>query len=232
MFSVKANFRTEFELPDDYIVIPLGRRCASAIACKMANLRKASYPFDWVQPALPKIIQSVLENNFDGFLPNFQNGNITNRYSIEFTHFNPDINKGIGEYERRITRFMDVLKGKTKLYFVFINEDYLYDKKERDGKRTADIFSDMIDLEKYLKQQFQNINMDIIYFDFVEHITPSNSNIYCVKIDTMTVFDNYHSISTENLRIYCGSFLSTLFKTKLTINGQESDDSFIVNENI
>jgi hypothetical protein len=54
---------------DNYYVIPFGHRCSSALACKYANLRKFSLPFDWTRPLFPQRIQRVLENNFLNFMP-------------------------------------------------------------------------------------------------------------------------------------------------------------------
>jgi hypothetical protein len=45
-------------------VIPFGHRCTSAIAIKLADLRKFSLPFDWTCPLFPDKIKNVLQNGF------------------------------------------------------------------------------------------------------------------------------------------------------------------------
>ena len=63
MFSYVINNPNNFVIKNDYFIIPFGHRCSSALACKYANIRKFSLPFDWTIPSFPKKIQTVLENN-------------------------------------------------------------------------------------------------------------------------------------------------------------------------
>nr|QOI90609.1 hypothetical protein HWQ62_00478 [Pyramimonas orientalis virus] len=64
MFSSSIQFDS-FVHPSKYIVVPLGHRCSSALACKFAQLRKTSLPFDWVNYAFPKNVQMAIQNNMD-----------------------------------------------------------------------------------------------------------------------------------------------------------------------
>ena len=47
------------------------------------------------------------------------------------------------------------------MYFVYINEDYLYDEKYREKEFNDNIFSQMLELELYLKNILKLI---IIYY--------------------------------------------------------------------
>jgi len=68
MFSYIINNPNNFVIiQNDYEIIPFGHRCSSALACNYANIRKFSLPFDFGRPFFPKIIQTILENNFIGF---------------------------------------------------------------------------------------------------------------------------------------------------------------------
>jgi len=56
MFSYtqhSANADVGFCPNANYITIPFGHRCTSAIACKMAGLRNFSLPFDWINSGYP-----------------------------------------------------------------------------------------------------------------------------------------------------------------------------------
>ena len=75
------------------------------MACKYANVRHFSLPFDWTIPLFPKKIQKVLENNFDDFIPDVYNGIFYNKYDFLLDHFNSNIINGIEEYKRGIDRF-------------------------------------------------------------------------------------------------------------------------------
>ena len=89
---------------EDYYVIPFGHRCSSALAIKLASLRKMSLPFDWTIPLFPKKIKNVLENNFEDFIPDVHNNIFHNKYGFYLAHFNNNIDEGIKQYERRIER--------------------------------------------------------------------------------------------------------------------------------
>ena len=124
-FKYNINPNIIINNTEDYYVIPFGHRCSSALAIKYASLRKMSLPFDWTIPVFPKKIKNVLENNFKDFIPDVHNNIFRNKYDFGLAHFNNNIDEGIKQYERRIERFKKIIKGDTKMYFVYINEDYL-----------------------------------------------------------------------------------------------------------
>lgn len=111
---------------EDYYIIPFGHNCSSALAIKFASLRKFSLPFDWTVPLFPKKIKNVLENNFKDFIPDIHNNKFTNKYDFRLAHFNKNIDEGIKQYERRIERFKKIIQEDKKMYFVFVNEDYIF----------------------------------------------------------------------------------------------------------
>ena len=161
MFSHKINNSNNFIIKDDYYIVPFGHRCTTAIACYYANIRKISLPFDWCNPALPKKIQKVLENNFDEFIPDVLNGVFDNKYNFNISHFNSNIEKGISDYIRRIDRFNSIINDSKKIYFIYINEDYLYNSKYREDKFNEETFNEMLELEKYMKDSYKNIDYNI-----------------------------------------------------------------------
>lgn len=214
MFSYKIYNPNNFIIQkSDYYVIPFGVRCTSALACKYSNTRKFSLPFDWSIPLFPKAIQKVLENNFEDFLPDFSNNIICNKYNFRFPHFNTNINAGIKEYERRIDRFNNIINQTKKIYFVYINEDYLYNEMFRKNEFNNDIFKDMLELEKFIKHKYINIDYNILYFNFKQDNIPVNSNIINIVLNAKDLSAEY----TVEFRHYCGKILSELFNTELTI---------------
>ena len=110
-----------------------------------------------------------MENNFKDFIPDVHNNIFHNKYDFLLAHFNNNIDEGIKQYERRIERFKKIIKGDTKMYFVYINEDYLYNEKYREKEFNDNIFSQMLELELYLKKKYLKINYNILYFNFFEH---------------------------------------------------------------
>lgn len=222
MFSHKI--KKKCEIKNDFYAIPFGHRCTSAIACKIANIRKMSLPFDWVIPLFPSKIKEILSNNFDEFIPDVPR-NYFNKYSVGFAHFNTDISTGIEEYKRRISRFNKIISEKKQFYFVYINEDYLYNEEYRSGTLNK-IFNEILDLEKFLKLKYQGIDFNILYFDFKDHIVPTGSNIINVVLHTDKLYNDEKDCFGPILisfRDYCGKILASLFNT--TTSSFEYKDS-------
>lgn len=191
MFSHKINNSNNF-IKDykDFYVVPFCHRCSSALACKYANIRNFSLPFDWVYPLYPNKIKKVLQNNFDDYIPDVHNNIFNNKYDFTLHHFNPDINTGIDQYKRRINKFNEILnETNKKKYFVYINEDYLYDDKYRENDFNDKIFNEMLELEFLLKEKYINTDYNIFYFNFKHHNIPENSNIINIVLHTTKLYN-------------------------------------------
>jgi len=224
MFSYSINNPNNFVIKNDYTVIPFGHRCSSALACKYANIRNFSLPFDWTIPLFPNKIQKVLENNFNDFIPDVHNGIFNNKYGFSLEHFNPNINNGVEEYKRRIDRFIDIINQPKKIYFVYINEDYLYDNGYREDEFNDNIFNEMLELENFIKDRYINIDYNILYFNFKHHNIPTNSNIINIVLHTTNLYDTYINAPYDDLRSYCGKILAELFNTNLTLEFNSIND--------
>jgi hypothetical protein len=217
MFSYVINNPNNFVIKNDYFVIPFGHRCSSAIACKYANIRNFSLPFDWSIVLLPNHIQKVLENNFDDFIPDVYNGNFFSKYGFWLAHFNPNLNDGVEEYKRRIDRFNYIINQPKKIYFVYINEDYLYNNSYRQDEFNDKVFNEMLELEKFIKDKYINIDYNVLYFNFKHHNVPTNSNIINIVLHTTNLYDTENCPANEELRNYCGKILAELFNTNLNL---------------
>jgi hypothetical protein len=218
MFSHYVNNSNNITITNDFYAVPFGQRCTSALACKYANIRFFSLPFDWTIPLFPGKIKKILENNFENFIPEanvIQQNAYFNKYDIALAHFNPDTEKGIEEYKRRIDRFDYIMHDSKKKYFVYINEDYLYNNNYRDDNFNNHIFNEMLDLEYFLKEKYINIDYNILYFNFKHHNIPENSNIINIVLHTTNVYDDEKVHAVIDFRQYCASVLSGIFGTKL-----------------
>lgn len=214
-FKYKINPDIIINNTEDCYVIPFGHRCCSASAIQFASLRKMSLPFDWTIPLFPKKIKNVLENNFKDFIPDVHNNIFFNKYDFYLAHFNKNIDEGIKQYERRIERFKKIIIEDTKIYFVYINEDYLYNETYREKEFNDNIFSQMLELELYLKLKYPKINYNILYFNFFEHEIPKESNIINIVLNTNITYKKILNTSPiEEFRRYCGKILSIIFKSE------------------
>jgi hypothetical protein len=231
MFSYKIHNPNNFEITGkDYYIIPFGHRCTSALSCGLANLRKMSLPFDWVV-AFPDQIQKVLENDFKDFIPNVESGELINKYGICFGHFNQDVKIGIEEYKRRIRRFKNIIHSSKKIYFVHINEDYLYRPTYRNEIFNNKNFENLLKMEEFLKKTFININYNILYFNFIQHDILKYSNIINIVLFSKFLFENKKEcveigLFHKKLRFYCAIILAKMFNTSISSG---YDDGIFIN---
>jgi hypothetical protein len=217
-FSFSINNPNNFLIAKDYQMIPFGHRCTSALACKYANIRNTSLPFDWNMSVYPSKIIKVIENNFEDFIPDVHNNIFVNKYDIHLVHFNPNLNIGIQEYQRRINRFNTIINQAKKIYFVYINEDYLYDDVYRLDEFNDKIFNEMLEFERFIKKKYTHIDYNILYFNFKQYDIPKDSNIINIVLHSIKFYD--HRVGGhpyEEFRSFCGCILSGLFNTKLTL---------------
>ena len=119
----------------DYNLIPLGDHCAVSEILRELELRKCSYPFDWV--AKPGIIYNTnLPDNFDLLLELLETNNVKeivqkfvgdalkspNRVSGEkwFPHETGTEDEIIAKYERRFERLYTAVKEEKNIFIIII----------------------------------------------------------------------------------------------------------------
>ncbi len=181
-------------------------------------------PFDWLIPLFPSKTKEILENNFSDFIPDVDKGIFVNKYNVALAHFNKNITEGVNEYKRRIERFNNLINEKNKkIYFVYINEDYLYDKNYRTDEFNMKILNEMLDLEKFLKEKYSGIDFNILFFNFHKYNISCNTNIIYINLSTSRLYETPIGSPYESLRNYCGSILSKIFNTKYTPGYNEGD---------
>ena len=224
IFSHKINKCSKQNIEsfsNEYHMIPFGHSCISALAIKYASLRKMSLPFDWTKPLFPRYIQKVLENDFTNYIPDVKNGIFTNCYNFRLAHFNPNIEQGIEQYKRRINRFRSIMKDDNMKYFVYMNEDFLYNAKYRDPILQSSIFHEMLELDRCIRKIYMNMKYKIIYFSPHEHIIPNESNIFQIVVSSSSVYNKPDDAPYDQYREYCGKVLANIFKTRFKGGYQE-----------
>jgi hypothetical protein len=220
MFSHTIHNLNHFDIEKtDFYAIPFGHRCTSALACKFSGLRHFSLPFDWLEFNYPHKIKKAIENDFIDFIPDVNNNNYYNKYDMYFKHFNSNKCVGILEHERRVERFNQILKEKKKKYFVYINEDYLFDQHSRSDEFNDSMLKSMLEIEKLLKEKNENLDYNILYFNFRKETIPYDSNIINIVLTSDSFYNDLDPNSPyEDLRKYCGSILKELFDVKSAFN--------------
>ena len=122
-------------------VCSLGPRCHTACLLKQNNLKKASYPFDWIFSNMDMVLH-CLEDDFTIFLDNsyftindYNSSSQQHSYYCKspsdhvFNHRNPLRDNDYNYYVRCVTRFKDLLKKQEPKMFIlfFLNYDKMDD---------------------------------------------------------------------------------------------------------
>jgi len=223
-----ASKKIKFVPTNNYTIIPFGHRCTSAIACKMAGLRNFSLPFDWINSGYPYKLQHVMMKDFKNYIPDEYQDNqeaVMNKYDILLAHVNKNRDAGVTEYERRIERFRNIMKDDSTKYFVCIYEDYLYNTMHRKKYYHNNVFNGILEFEKYYKTNYGD-NFNIIWFDFIKHKIPDDSNIILYVVDPDKLYDDFEGSSYGAFREFCGMTLQKIFNTTFSAY---LDDSIFLN---
>ena len=163
-------------------IISLGSNCCPGLSLKTLNIKKQTYPFDWVRTN-SKIIYDILLNGTENYIkfnenisndfylkdlhsythPFFNSSHI-NYYGQHFTHYT-DIttNELIIKFKKYLDRFYDLLNSNKKILFIHSNEEYIYHKKSRDDKIL--LYKYLCKINDLLEEKYPNLNFEIINID-------------------------------------------------------------------
>jgi hypothetical protein len=221
MYTHTFNNPNNIKINDlyNYDIVPIGNRCYTASSCIRANLRVYSLPFDWICHTLPSTLKEILENDFNGFIPDVINSSFINKYDISFPHFDEDIDKGILDTTRRIERFKTLLKSSPKIYFIHLSFDYIIDKSWQTNEFNHNLMSNFVDLDYFLRKKYPHLNYTLIVFTFKKYdYLPRDSNIFQIVLTCNEPY-NFDSFDekkftkmTHELIEHCGNILKQLFK--------------------
>lgn len=114
------------------LFVSLGSLCEPSHMLKYCNLRKRSFPFDWIMSLDGEAIIEILENDFKDFLndeyfqPYGPAGHLLHlHYHLEFLHegdfnyqFEANLEKLKQKYQRRIQRFRNLNSYQGKVFFI------------------------------------------------------------------------------------------------------------------
>jgi hypothetical protein len=196
----------------DYNIIPIGDHCAISIVLKELNLRKHSYPFDWVTKKeevydtniiyniqliselnssddVNDIVQKYIGNAFD-------NEKINSDNNIWFPHDTENITDIFEKYKRRFIRLkLDLHK---KNIFILVTRHYYIEK---------DIF------QKISEQLLHYNSSSIILFisgtnhTYFETINCSNVIFKYIEYDISKLYNYDYSTFRPNIKAFLSDFL-------------------------
>ena len=201
----------------DYNIIPIGDHCVTSMILTELNIRKQSYPFDWVTKTdhvydtniiyniqiisdlktsdnVDNIVQKYIGDAFDNNKTNNKTNSINN---IWFPHDTENITDIFEKYKRRFIRLkLDLNK---KNMFILVTRHYYIEK---------DIF------QKILEQLLNYNNSDsIILFisgtnhTYFENMNYSNVIFKYIEYDISKFYHYDYSTFRPNIKIFLSNFL-------------------------
>lgn len=191
----------------------LGRLCHSSEILKRNNLKRCSYPFDWIFSNCDNIIHCI-EDDFKIFLDkSYYNGIDGNhcehtyyKYGSNymFNHYNPLNNiEHYNYYVRCVNRFKNLLqKQENKLFIMlFDNIDNI--------ENIENIKNSIIDFNNKFSKYTSNYTLLVIFHipnkQQNNHRFTYNDNIHFLELDTLSktggmfFFDNKDNIYLDNI---------------------------------
>ena len=166
------------------IYVSLGSDCLCAITSRNMNKRTFALPFDWV--VTYNGVSDIIKEEFINFLPKLENTTLFNPLSNTYFRHNkfPD---DYDKMNRRIKRFMDLLKNETD-EIIFIRHSHHSHHHQETSELNWTLKNDIVDGEELyilLKEKYPKLNFKIIVI---------LSCWKCFNIENV-----YHS---ENIKIY------------------------------
>ena len=200
----------------DYNLIPLGDHCAISEILRELELRKCSYPFDWVsnldQLYNTNIISNISIINELGITDNvdeivkkyigdaFENNKTNSITNNWFPHDTENLDIVYEKYKRRFIRLKSDLYKKN--IFILLTRHYYIEK---------DIFEQII-------EQLLNYNNDsIILFisgtnhEYIENMNNKNVIFKYIEYDISQFYNYDYTTFRPNIKI----FLENIFQTKV-----------------
>jgi len=180
-------------------IISLGTQCNPGLSLRELNLKKETYPFDWVR-SNSKIIYDILLNGKDKYITfddhysddyytkhldsidfkKFPNSHI-NSYGQYFTHYTKISSiELINKFNNYFERFFNILNSNKKVLFIHSHEEYIYHKKSRDNK--LEFYDYLCKINDIIEDRYPDLIFEII------------------NIDIDNTFENYKNIINLNMK--------------------------------
>ena len=197
----------------DYNIIPIGDHCAISIILKDLNLRKYSYPFDWITKVdhlydtniiynLSLINKLNITDDVDDIVKKyignaFENNKTNTLTNIWFPHDTENIDVIFEKYKRRFIRLKSDLYKKN--IFILLTRHYYIEKSifEQIIEQLLNYNSDSIILfiSGTNHQYFNNMNNKNVIFKYIEY-------------DISKFYDYDYTTFRPNMKKFLENFLS------------------------
>lgn len=197
----------------EYNIIPIGDHCAISIILKDLNLRKYSYPFDWITKVdqlydtniiynLSLINKLNITDDVDDIVKKyignaFENNKTNTLTDIWFPHDTENIDVIFEKYKRRFIRLKSDLYKKN--IFILLTRHYYIEKSifEQIIEQLLNYNSDSIILfiSGTNHQYFNNMNNKNVIFKYIEY-------------DISKYYDYDYTTFRPNMKIFLENFLS------------------------
>ena len=214
--------------------ISFGSRCHTSAFLKRNNLKKESYPFDWIYSNL-NLILDCLKTNFKYFLDkqyysiHDENSKLQTHLlyypngTTMFNHHNPLLEKDYNYFKRCICRLYNILKSdEKKLFMIIVDENEYNEYYSFPDYKLYDHQNDFVNFSNELKCITNNFELLIIFhkktgFNYWEYTI--NDNITMVYFTTLS-FSNGVEFINQDDNVYLDNIYTNIFNNKNKILGK------------
>jgi len=195
-------------------LISLGTQCNPGTSLRALNLKKETYPFDWVR-SNSKIIYDVLLNGKDKYLTfdqessndyytkdldsiDFKTTPSThiNHYGQYFTHYRGMDTVALkATFDKYLNRFFELLNSNKKVLFIHTHEEYIYHKKSRDAK--VELYDYLCKINDLLEEKYPTLKFDIINIDINNNFKNYKNIINITMEYNLPISDNSETHTDE-----------------------------------
>jgi hypothetical protein len=183
------------ETPIIEYIIPIGKDCKIGKFLKTHNLKKTSYPFDWLYTETDQqVIIDMLDDNFEKFMDKQYHYKISDKISghklydknnAMIRHHNILEENSYNYYRRCVERFLEVQKFENNKLFIIDVETLDHTKK----------------ILEYLQIRNKNYNIFIIQRKHIKYAEIKNNNIKIGRINKILNLYNFKLIENTNFII-------------------------------
>lgn len=200
-------------------IISLGTNCNPGLSLRELNIKKETYPFDWIR-SNSKIIYDLLLNGRDKYISfntiksddyytkhldsidiiNFPESHI-NYYGQYFTHYyHLTTNEVIDKFNNYFNRFFNILNSNKKVLFIHSHEEYLYHKKSRDNK--LEFYNYLCKINDIIEEKYPNLSFEILNIDINNEFKNYKKIINLNMTYDLPLSDNSETHKSEYYDIY------------------------------
>lgn len=188
--AVEDSLDNSFLNGQETLYISLGSDCQVAHYSRLAEVRKGTFPFDWMLTVNTSSVSRLIRDNFEysleeGFFEKhsmYDHVMVNNYYGIEYRHeWTSDLGTDFSnykermediqlKYQRRVERFSRLADYKGKVFFIRVafNPKLDSNMKSLPKEQLSITHADAVELRDAIKERFPNLDFKLVIANYTE----------------------------------------------------------------